>query len=557
MKKLSLLFFLLTVALTALADTKASAPSRADFPEGGIYRFLQRTYQGSATLPEDLLFQDTASASFVHQRGYFEMIVPAEPGEPVFIKNIVYRSERVLGDYWVQGYQDSETGIIHVPLYQPILDRSSDGSFVKSRRNAVLVWGTVHHSTSNGWQSTFTVNTAVTEATYRVDGNNIQIENTNGPVAIDTEEDVSYDATGLGLAWEDEETADEENPEYEWMGFCEWGTTMDASQTVITERPVGQLDVYNRTSTCFFIKDNADGTRTTQFGFEPQEAKCEIVFGYDGKYVYIKDPVLAMNYGTWVIGTLTEDGQRIIVPTAQYIYEHIIDYGSGYYTYDITLMDAFCNIETSASGEDYLKMVFNDYPTELEYLIEGNTITLQHTWSDTSLDYPYNYNANGIAAKDYQKNLEVIETNVVYTLDHAAYEATKAPVINGYTVDGFNAYFVDITPTEPSTIYYRVRYPDGHYSDWETYTGTLSYTGSGDYTIEAYAVATGKLYSDLVSHNFNIPNTTGINELADGKQIAGTRYYNTMGQEISQPSGVTIVVTTYTDGTSTAVKVVK
>lgn len=50
---------------------------------------------------------------------------------------------------------------------------------------------------------------------------------------------------------------------------------------------------------------------------------------------------------------------------------------------------------------------------------------------------------------------------------------------------------------------------------------------------------------------------TEINEVASGKQIAHQRYFNIMGQEIQQPNGLTIVVTTYDDGTTNAVKVVK
>jgi len=50
---------------------------------------------------------------------------------------------------------------------------------------------------------------------------------------------------------------------------------------------------------------------------------------------------------------------------------------------------------------------------------------------------------------------------------------------------------------------------------------------------------------------------TGINEVAGGKQVAGVRYFNMAGQEMQQANGLTIVVTTYTDGTTSAVKVMK
>ena len=41
------------------------------------------------------------------------------------------------------------------------------------------------------------------------------------------------------------------------------------------------------------------------------------------------------------------------------------------------------------------------------------------------------------------------------------------------------------------------------------------------------------------------------------KIVAGVRYYNIMGQEMKEANGITIVVTTYTDGSHSAVKVIK
>lgn len=48
-----------------------------------------------------------------------------------------------------------------------------------------------------------------------------------------------------------------------------------------------------------------------------------------------------------------------------------------------------------------------------------------------------------------------------------------------------------------------------------------------------------------------------VNELSALKTVAGVRYYNMMGQEMATPSGATLVVTTYTDGTTTTAKVMK
>jgi len=53
------------------------------------------------------------------------------------------------------------------------------------------------------------------------------------------------------------------------------------------------------------------------------------------------------------------------------------------------------------------------------------------------------------------------------------------------------------------------------------------------------------------------PDPTSINEMNAGKTVAAVRYFNMAGQEMQEANGMTIVVTTYTDGTTSAVKVMK
>jgi hypothetical protein len=59
---------------------------------------------------------------------------------------------------------------------------------------------------------------------------------------------------------------------------------------------------------------------------------------------------------------------------------------------------------------------------------------------------------------------------------------------------------------------------------------------------------------------YRLTNNTGdVEELFNdtNKVVAGVRYYNIMGQEMKEANGITIVVTTYTDGSHSAVKVIK
>ena len=50
---------------------------------------------------------------------------------------------------------------------------------------------------------------------------------------------------------------------------------------------------------------------------------------------------------------------------------------------------------------------------------------------------------------------------------------------------------------------------------------------------------------------------TGVDELNGDKTVAGVRYFNMTGQEMQEADGMAIVVTTYTDGTTTVVKLMK
>ena len=83
-------------------------------------------------------------------------------------------------------------------------------------------------------------------------------------------------------------------------------------------------------------------------------------------------------------------------------------------------------------------------------------------------------------------------------------------------------------------------------------------TGNGDHVIEAWVVANGDVESEHAVKPIHIDNDfTAVNEIANGKAVAGVRYFNLAGQEMTEANGVTIVVTTYTDGTTSAVKVMK
>ena len=65
-------------------------------------------------------------------------------------------------------------------------------------------------------------------------------------------------------------------------------------------------------------------------------------------------------------------------------------------------------------------------------------------------------------------------------------------------------------------------------------------------------IETGNKYVQISQGTF-----VGVDELNADKTVAGVRYFNMAGQEMQEANGMTIVVTTYTDGTTSAAKVMK
>ena len=166
-------------------------------------------------------------------------------------------------------------------------------------------------------------------------------------------------------------------------------------------------------------------------------------------------------------------------------------------------------------------------------------------------------------------NVELPVTAIGYNYDEGTIPVDPvivgAPVFQGYTIDGITGYGVGINPTtEGSEIMYRVLVWDPVAEDWVLRTDWTLYEGTegeiwfennGEKVrIEAYAFI-GENRSQDVAYEFTV--ATALNELMGGKTVASTRYFNVAGQEMKQAEGLTIVVTTYTDGTTSAAKVVK
>ena len=100
---------------------------------------------------------------------------------------------------------------------------------------------------------------------------------------------------------------------------------------------------------------------------------------------------------------------------------------------------------------------------------------------------------------------------------------------------------------------------DGHKGDLLTFDVTATAPVDGNIIVDGIELVTADCQTALLdAFSIGVNSTTSLNELNNAKAIARVDYYNLAGQQIDHPdSGVTLVVTTYTDGTRTTAKVIQ
>ena len=80
------------------------------------------------------------------------------------------------------------------------------------------------------------------------------------------------------------------------------------------------------------------------------------------------------------------------------------------------------------------------------------------------------------------------------------------------------------------------------------------------YVITAVAQEQGKLASEPTEFTIIVPaynDDVNVDEINACKSVVRVRYFNMAGQEMDHADGMTLVVTTYSDGSTTAIKVIK
>lgn len=365
---------------------------------------------------------------------------------------------------------------------------------------------------------------------------------------------------------------------------------------IITEQPEGEVVTYTRAGGFLVV---------SLYGYEASEQTGQVKLTYapDGKTVYIEDP-LAYGEGTgvWVKGELSDDGSTISVPVGQYVaYNEEHGYG---------LIMSWGSSELLDLGDDFYWLMFTPDETveAVTYAVDPATGTIAMVGSegDVEAEYPTNLNATGLGGLwSDDGTVATVEWSTVWTPLGDATPAVPAnpealeffdcgDAAEGFTRFDFNINLEDVdgNPLNSDYVTYSIytdqdqlftfdyatygekngfdtdmtEIPYG-YSGYDFYLRRVYFyrTNEGDDPMFTWRIGIQVHYevdgvrnsSDIVYLEVYDNPLDGVDKVDAGKTVASERYFNLAGQEMTRPSGVTIKVTTYSDGTISASKVIK
>ena len=495
----------------------------------------------------------------------------------VYIKNVLCGAKNYFGDdFWVQGTINDERTQITVPLGQSVYMSGDEGAEV------ILGFGSTADA---GDGVSYSIDENMTQAVYAINGDRITFLGTSGLNSSN-----SYAATGLMAYWSDDDS---------WTGFIECNTVLTqgtpiAAPEVITSIPEGCQVV-----TYAYRGESMHANWMAGWSMSHAVSKIDVAYDEDGN-VYIHNPLWRFNQcDTWVKGTFDRETGIISIPTGQYLaWSDKLGYG-------VQLKWGSTHVEENGMDQNNnplyeLRYSVDEYTRQICYQVDGNKLYLIGAEGDSHAAFPYNYEATSVIAV-YSDNqmMDVMEYGISATElpEDVVWGVPEMPTAYDLWYDGYYYY-------EPSWGYFNFMLPEydvnGNYLDPENLSYSIYVEGSmldfspdiypvlsewtneitydvwsqNDYFgyefaqiyecwydhymigIQAHYTVNGEKYSSDISYSY-IPQITGTTELPDSKPVSSVRYYNVIGQEIPAPAGLTIQVTTYTDGTKTATKIIK
>lgn len=570
-----------------MAHKSLRAPSRVitDQPAGELHSYLR---SGTAIYPQG---QDIYMGE--QEDGRMDIVFAGEG--KVYLKNILYRTGDLWGNYWVEGQLNDEGTEITVQMGQSLYWSYN------YQADILLAWGTteIAYDQEGAPYINFIIDDRMQEVVYTIDGETIYGPEGVAPVEDDQNPYWGFVATGLGAYWTDD---------YSFAGAMEWGTVFTETEpqepegpSIITEQPEGDLYTLKRNSATII-------TSGGEVVHNKTDGDVNIVINEQEGKAYIQNPLWLQDYGYWVEGDYDAESGMIAVPTGQYVYyNESMKYG-------IQLMWGRTYAYEAYDGSYRLGYEIDNETQEIYFIFFENALYLLGSEGDVMAEFPEWGNSTGMMAV-YSDNQEMgcIEfTNKDSNGDDLPFAqfintvpaVPAAPIIDGWYDGGDeegNSFFIFSMPTtdvdgnllNPECLSFSIWIDNGDGAELFTFeadtyvndylfedTAEIPYwmyaygyditgygcvfyrTNEGDnplFTqnigVQAFYDVDGIKNASEIAWLYDIPSS--VNDVNAGKTVASVRYYNVAGQQMAQPSGMTIQVTTYSDGTTSAVKVVK
>ena len=500
-------------------ETTEALPVITEQPEGELVEFIRSG---------ECIMQSFSGMMFAEQEGK-AYVVYGTDGK-VYLQDPIYGAAT---GAWVEGTLSEDGNTITVPMGQCVVwnDEEEYGLILKMVDVNISEEGTI----------TYAIDDRATEVTYTIDGDRISINDTYG----DMNAAWPVDLRGLCGIW---------NDDLSFSGYMDWNTVYNKLVIKPAVPADPRLDV--------------DAT-----GYAEAWYDCGDESGYSKFYhaIILEDvdgnPI---DEDRVTYSIFTDDDQIFTFPAADYSYDLEEDMTeiplTGLYGYDLTPTTTYF-YRTNAPG--YEPLFTKRIGIQVYYTVDGvkNASNIVYYTLPT---YGDGVPANPTADEWYDCGDESGYSKFYYT-------------INTNTVDG--------EPMDPNRIYYSIFTDDDQLFTFDAYN--YGWDIAEDMTMIPYKMSgidihnymsyfyrtNAEGYEPFFNHQIGIQvyyvqndgnieasdiiylevfePVTGVDEVAAGKTVANTRYFNMAGQEMREANGICIAVTTYTDGTTSAVKVVK
>jgi hypothetical protein len=364
MKKLLILLLCVAAAIGAAAGVNRAPITEQ--PEGELVTY---TRSGNA------VYNHGGTYRAVEQSGEMDIVYDPD-GTTVYLKNIIFKSDSLFGDYWVQGTLNENGTAISVLMDQKLYRVGTTNIYIK------LAWGTSTYRVHNGEQYfNFNVDESVNRAIYTINGNIITLQNS---YTDDTAVNPEFRGTGLGCVLSSSNQS--------FGGFMEWNTVLTGPPvlpTVITEIPDNcTIYTYGRQSSCIW----------NSFGFHATPTTGRIVVAFDTEHsgvVYIQDLMWHENGSyVWVKGSYDRRTGIISIPTGQYL-----DWNDSFgYGRQLGWGRTYVETVVNQNGDEDYDLIFalDEDVTEIQLMIDGDYLYLLGTEGDIDVEFPENYVATGM-----------------------------------------------------------------------------------------------------------------------------------------------------------------